>query len=71
MVISVADLISLGSFSLSTYIKMKKKEQNDDELLFWSLLFIWGTSGEVLEKCFFYIEEKIRASLPFSLRQIS
>lgn len=28
---------------------MKKKEQNDDELLFWSLLFIWGTSGEVLE----------------------
>lgn len=50
---------------------MKKKEQNDDELLFWSLLFIWGTSGEVLEKCFFYIEEKIRASLPFSLRQIS
>ncbi|GAJ74135.1 hypothetical protein JCM18904_5103 [Vibrio sp. JCM 18904] len=53
--ISVTDLISLGSFSLSTYIKMKK-EQNDDELLFWSLLFIWGgTSGEVLEKCFFYI----------------
>ncbi|CAL6168622.1 hypothetical protein AT1219_180024 [Vibrio alginolyticus] len=68
--ILIADLISLGSFSLSIYIKTKK-EQNDDELLFWSLLFIWGTSGEVLEKCFFYIEEKIRASLPFSLRQIS
>ncbi len=40
-------------------------------LLFWSLLFTWGASGEVLEKLFFYIEEKIRASLPFSLRQNS
>ncbi|CAH1574218.1 hypothetical protein THZB04_230018 [Vibrio owensii] len=69
--ISVADLISLGSFFSFYLYKDEKKEQNDDELLFWSLLFIWGTSSEVLEKCFFYIEEKIRASLPFSLRQIS
>ncbi|EGQ9113519.1 hypothetical protein QNE83_004728 [Vibrio alginolyticus] len=51
----VADLISLGSFFSFYLYKDEKKEQNDDELLFWSLLFIWGTSGEVLEKCFFYI----------------
>ncbi|EKM25930.1 hypothetical protein VCHENC03_0095 [Vibrio sp. HENC-03] len=53
--ISVTDLISLGSFFSFCLYKDEKKEQNDDELLFWSLLFIWGTSGEVLEKCFFYI----------------
>ncbi|SUQ07942.1 Uncharacterised protein [Vibrio owensii] len=46
----------LSWFFFSFYLyKNEKKEQNDDELLFWSLLFIWGTSGEVLEKCFFYI----------------
>ncbi|CAH1588294.1 hypothetical protein THOB06_410018 [Vibrio rotiferianus] len=39
--ISVADLISLGSFSLSVYIKTKKKEQNDNELLF-GLCFLFG-----------------------------
>jgi hypothetical protein len=54
-VILIADLISLGSFFSFYRYKDEKKEQNDDELLFWSLLFIWGTSGEVLEKCFFYI----------------
>ncbi|TOF04593.1 hypothetical protein CGJ29_23720 [Vibrio parahaemolyticus] len=64
--ILIADLISLGSFFSFYRYKDEKKEQNDDELLFWSLLFIWGTSGEVLEKCFFYIKEKSRASLPFS-----